>query len=244
MRLPEVHREGVRIRLLGRQRQFYGYLLPQDSYPVATAERERYLANFSELLAAVHKLHGGVRQECLLQVWKLHHEAASKQVSGHGAAWMPVVGVGVWPHKEPPHVWTVEEFKEFVPGVMPRPPIFMVFRLTGRPDQRSNVVPLMAGRGVLIYAGIEGDPERFYSQCNEYFRTFITEPLHLAYPFFFPLIDGATLPAIIDSLAERLLGPVRYYVRESGEDGGIGIWSQSELEPVMEELGFEVQRNE
>ena len=77
-----------------------------------------------------------------------------------------------------------EEFETFVPGQIPRPPISMVFRLKGKPKDLSNVLPLMAGRGAVVTAQIKKrSPEEFYKRCETYFRTFITEPLHLAFPF-------------------------------------------------------------
>lgn len=227
------------LQVLGQQHRFFSYLFPAGDYPVPAGERETYLGILGRLESVLDESFGG-SQEILLQMWKLHHEGASKQLSGNGRAWVPVVGVGVWPHKPPPAVWTREEFEAFVPGEMPRPPISMVFRLKGERTQRANVLPVMGGRGALIQAWVQGDPEEFYKDCAEYFRGFITEPLHLAYPFFFPLIDASTLRAITPELADRLLGRVQYYVRESAEDRGLLILSRSSLDVVFKELRWEL----
>ena len=228
------------VRALGRQHDFYAYVLPTGDYPVATSERERYLGILADSLETLDALDGG-SPENLLQVWKLHHEGASKQVSINGRAWIPVTGVGVWPDREPPHVWTVEEFSQFEPGKVPRPPIFMVFRLKGAREQRENVLPLMGGRGAMIQAGVAGDLEAFYQQCSQYFRDFIVEPLHLAYPFFFPLLEAKTLPALSAEVSERVLGGLRYYVRESPEDNGVFILSRSDLGPAFRNLRWKIE---
>lgn len=239
MTQPEIDSRGLQLRALGVQHWFHIYLLSTAEYPLPASDRERYLESMQLLLNCLDSLYTDTTQECLLQVWKLHHEAASKHLSGNGPLWVPIVGAGIWPHKQPPHVWTVEEFKEFEPGIMPRPPVSMVFRLKGKQEHRANVLPLMGGRGVLILAGLQGDPDAYYAQCNEYFRTFIKEPLHLAYPFFFPLIDANTLPDVSVEIAEKLLGGVQYYIRESCEDGGILIFSRLPLEPVAKNLDWQ-----
>jgi hypothetical protein len=240
MKDPDSTSTPIRLQALGQQHQFFAYLLPAGNYPVPAAERESYLEILARMETALYRFPSG-SQETLLQMWKLHHEGASKQLSKNGKSWVPVVGVGVWPNKPPPAVWTREEFEAFVPGEMPRPPISMVFRLKGESRQRANVLPLMGGRGALIQAWIQGDAEEFYKDCEQYFRTFITEPLHLAYPFFFPLLDSATLPSITAELADRLLSRVQCYIRESSEDRGVLILSRSSLEPVLKELYWEVE---
>ncbi len=241
MRPPDATLAQVQIQALGRQHEFFAYLWACGNYPLAGEERDSYLETLAKLEKALDAAFGE-SQETLLQMWKLHHDGASKQLSKNGPAWMPVVGVGVWPHKPPPAVWTREEFETFVPGEIPRPPISMVFRLKGERKRRTNVWPLLGGRGAVIQARIQGDPEEFYKQCEQYFRTFITEPLHLAYPFFFPLFDAQTLPAIKPELADRLLGGVQYYLRESAEDRGVLIVSPEDLAPLFRELGWQVQQ--
>jgi hypothetical protein len=117
----------------------------------------------------------------------------------------------------------------------------MVFRLKGKSKDLSNVLPLMAGRGAVITAGIQGDPEEFYKRCEVYFRGFITEPLHLAFPFYFPLFDGSTIPALSADLTNQLLGSVQYYLRESMEDGGLLLLTKSAIDPLFKELNWTVE---
>jgi len=241
MKQPNVISNRIQVQAVGQHHGFLAYLAPAGGYPVPETDRDRYLSIYAQLIGALDELHG-TAQETLLQMWKLHHDGASKQLSKHGADWIPIIGTGVWLHKSPPSLWTVEEFESFVPGEVPRPPILMLFRLKGQRKQLANVLPLLGGRGVLIQAGIQGDPDQFYRICEDYFRTFITEPLHLAYPFFFPLIDGGALPAIPPDLVDRVLGRVQYYIRESAEDGGIIILSQSPLDPVFDDLGWQLER--
>jgi len=231
----------MRVEALEKQHDFFCYLVPVASFPVPAMERDSYVNALSRLEDSLVKIHGGSR-ETLLQVWKLHHDGASKQVSKNGAAWMPVLGMGIWPHQPPPLLWSKEEFENLVPGEIPRPPVFMVFRLKGQ--RLDNVLPLMGGRGALIQLGIQGDPEEFYRRCELHFRNFITEPLHSAYPFFFPLIDVGTLPSLELELTERILGTVTFYLRESPENGGVFILSRLSLKGCFENLGWQVVHHE
>jgi len=231
----------VQIRALGERYLFSSYLWPVSSFPVPAAEREAYLSRLFKLNTSLGIPRGGTG-ETLLQLPHLHHESANDLVSKHGAAWMPKVGVGVWPHRPPPGIWTREEFEGFVPGQTPRPPISMVIRLEGEPRNRENVLHLMGGRGVLIRAGLLSNSDEFYRYLDQYFRTFITDPLHLAFPFFFPLFEASTLPEINPDVAGRLLARVEFYWRESVEDGGVLILSKGTLEPQFKDLGWEVTK--
>ena len=238
--------ERVSVRALDAVHDFFAYLLPVEAYPFSEEERPPYLSILQELLEALertHSSHQPVAHEILLQMWKLHHAAASKQLSKNGAAWVPMFGVGVWPHKPAPALWTKEEFESFTPGEVPRPPIFNVFRLKGQRKATASVPSLMAGRGAFMQIGVQGNPDEFYSRCELYFRTFITEPLHLAYPFFFPLLDFEGFASLSEEVADRLLKPVQYYVRESIEDGGLLILSRSQLHAVFEGLHWNVQEH-
>jgi hypothetical protein len=228
----------VRVRTLQPPRHgFFVYLLAAN-YPLSGRAREEYLAVFAELDQKLRVLHGGA-PETLVQMPQLHHEAASEFLSKHGADWMPEIGVSVWPHKPPPALWTQKEFQEFVPGEIPRPPISMVFRLNGPAEKRKNVAALMGGRGAVIHIWLQGSPQDFYRREEEYFREFITDPLHLAFPFFFPLLDFEALRSIPDELAGRLLGPVKVYARESMEDKGLLILSADTLASIFSGLGWE-----
>ena len=93
----------IRVHHLGEQQGFFHYLLRLPTYPLAGDEREQHVARLIELVDALQAQYGG-SQEILLQMWKLNHDHASKEVSKNGVAWIPLVGVGVWPHKSPPAV--------------------------------------------------------------------------------------------------------------------------------------------
>lgn len=233
----------MQLQPLEQQHGFFCYLLKVATYPLPATDRELYLGILARLEQELAGIHGG-SHEILLQVWKLHHDHASKQVSKNGRAWAPVIGMGIWPHQPPPALWTQEEFDNLVPGEVPRPPILMVIRLKGKREDCNNVLPLTAGRGALIEFGTQGQAEKFYEGCEEYFRDFITEPLHAAYPFFFPLIDARTLSSFAPELVDRLLGPMTFYLRESPEDGGLLVLSKRSLNGFFEELGWRISHNE
>lgn len=234
-------REPVQLKFLGRQRQFFTYLLEGCSYPLEGPTREHYLDLFSLLdksLAARCENAG----EAMLLMSQLHHDNASENLSKYGRAWMPEIGVAVWPHQPPPAVWTKEEFENFVPGEIPRPPVALVFRLNGAPPDRSNVLPLMGGRGVLTHFWLRGSVQDFYQGTDRYFRSVITDQVHLSFPFFFPLLDGGALEATPAELVDRILAPVKCYVRESVEDKGLLIVSSDDLEETFRGLGWSVER--
>ncbi len=229
------------IRQLPSRHRLYTYLLGGIQFPLKGDDRIAYVELLQRLLTALDARYPGPR-ETLLQFWMLHYDAASKQLSKNGRDWQPLFGLGVWPNRPPPAVWTVEEFEATVPGEFPRPPVVMLVRLKGAPPALANVPPLMGGRGALLYCGIAGDPEQHYRACEDYFQTFIEEPLQKAYPFHFPLIEGSTLAAIGEDVAGILFGRVRYYVRESAEDNGLLLISPDPLDAVFRQLGWRLEQ--
>jgi len=229
--------EQVRVRALGRQHHYFSYLIEVSAYPVPLPQREAYLELFGRLSQSLTAAHDAPPEVTLLLA-QLHHENANVNLSKHGRAWVPDLGVAVWPHKPPPEVWTQEEFEGFVPGVIPRPPVSMVFRLNGAAPDRANVLPVMAGRGTLTHFWLRGSAKEFYQATGEYFRSVITDEVHLAFPFYFPLLDGGTVEAMPVDLVDRLLAPVKCYVRESVEDQGLVIVSSDDLEPMFRGMGW------
>ncbi len=229
------------IRQLPREHQFYSYLLGGIMYPLKGDDRTIYLELLAKLLAVLDARFPCTR-ETLLHFWMMHFDAASKQLSKNGRDWQPLFGLGVWPHKPPPAVWTVDEFEATVPGDFPRPPVVMLVRLKGPPAGVANVPALLGGRGALLFAGIAGDSEPHYRACEDYFQTFIHEPLQKAYPFHFPLFDGSTLQATSAEVAGILLGRVRYYLRESAEDKGLLAIAPEPLDAVFRELGWQLEQ--
>jgi hypothetical protein len=229
----------TRLRFVGQQHQFYCYLLESAAYPVPLEQRAQYLYCFDQLDNALTARYRKPAEPMLLMS-QLHVEGASENLSKYGASWMPEIGVAVWPHKPPPAIWSKEEFQSFVPGEIPRPPIAMIFRLNGTVPNRANVLEVMGGRGALAHVWLYGARDEFYKGTDRHFRAVVTDRLHLAFPFFFPLLDSGTLLAMPEELVSRLFLPMQCYIRESTEDKGLLIIADEDLRPVIESLGWSV----
>ncbi|MGH9439783.1 MAG: hypothetical protein ACRD22_18380, partial [Terriglobia bacterium] len=124
------------------------YLLPVSGFPAPEGEIEPlrdFLVRFTGIIA--HEW--GLSVELFLEFWQLKQEGA-RILSGHGRTWKPVTGMGVWPGREPPTLWSPEDFKKLEPGQLPPPVSYTVFRIGADAKTRLEVLETMAGLGSTI----------------------------------------------------------------------------------------------
>src|SRR5579884_1417616 len=80
----------------------------------------------------------------------LHEGNAADLVRKHGAQWIPETGLGVWPDREPPRLWSAEDFHELDPGQKIRPMMYTVFHVSGGTEASEHALSTLAGSGTLI----------------------------------------------------------------------------------------------
>jgi hypothetical protein len=176
--------------------------------------------------------------EFFLQFNQLHNENGSSKLSTNGRKWMPRLGLGVWPDRDPPSLWTPEEFQNLSPGEMIRPLMHQVFQsmapIPGRHDCRNAFFGIGSGLTVLVKEGDTG----FVQRTTSILRPRITEPSFQAFEFYIPLLEARSLAATDAATTDEWLPGVQCYVRESCEDGGILIVSRVPLEKTLQDNGL------
>ncbi len=83
--------------------------------------------------------------EVFLQLEQLHAPGVRELFAMYAPQWIPEVGLGVWPHRDPPVKWSEKEFMEVGPNEKLRAMMFQVFRITAENRMRDHAVDCMLG---------------------------------------------------------------------------------------------------
>lgn len=211
-------------------------LIPVSQFPVLQEER-------TSLVVILRMLSGellrtpGLSGEVFLQFNQIHVENGATLLSEHGRSWMPQPGLGVWPDREPPTLWTKEDFEMLPIGARPRALSHQVFRISGASQARDEARDVMLGRGTVIEIFIEESSNVFLNKAKEALLPKITERAFRSYGFYVPLIDRKSIEASGEGKLANWLAGTTAYVRESVEDQGILVISSHPLGPLMERMG-------
>ena len=215
-------------------------LAPVSGFPVPEVE----LAPVRELvqrLTFTIQQEGNLSAEVFVQFAHLHVGDGSERLRRHGRDCLPELGLGVWPDREPPELWTAEYFASLGPGEKPRPLMHQVYRLAGSAEARAKASTEMLGRGTIVHVLTPHPTKELLEKC----RAILLPPLRTpftAFSFYVPLLEAASVRAATAPQMEAWLAGVEVYIRESVEDTGVVIIARQPLEPILEKLGAKVER--
>jgi hypothetical protein len=165
-----------------------------------------------------------------------HKDGSSIHFSSKGKDWLPRLGLGVWPDRRPPAIWTREDFDNLGPGQKPRTLRNQVFQITHSPKAREEARNSMLGWGGMMQV-MSADGQKFLERSREALLPAIKDPCFNCFPFYLPLLEGKSLMhGKADELNSWLCG-ASVYIRESPEDRGILIVSTESLQPIFKVLG-------
>ena len=216
---------------------FEAFVLPATKFPVPEREYSAirgFLNKFMAMLTARWKL----SLEVFIQLEQFDDQAARDAFRPHAASWIPEVGLGVWPDRDPPAIWTQDEFMEATAeGKRPRPLMYQVFRITASKKARSHAHEVLLPFGSLVEFMTRKDFEALAAQAEEVLLPTIQDPSFTCFPFYVPLLEAKTLTSGSVRQLEAWFCGASVYIRESFEDNGILIAASEPLTPVLEELG-------
>jgi len=204
------------------------------AWPVPNEDRPAWLELYAVLHSRLFPDPG--RVIAALQLWRLHIGGGAALLSRNALLWRPQFGVGVWLDQPPPTLWTVEEFLKAVPGAGMRPPIYQVARLAPEGCDLLAICKDVGGRGAWLAFSVTCDPEAFLQTEAPLYRSWIEEQSIAAYEFFIPLLKASSLSAGLFTQRQRHFAAVRNYMRESDEDGGLLIVSESPVQPLLDSI--------
>lgn len=191
-----------------------------------------FFARFSD--AAGRTL--GLTSEVFLQFAQLQVGDRAAVLTEHGRAWLPQQGLGVFPDRKPPTIWTVEECLDVEPG--PRSVlVHQVFHVQAGPEASRDARDRMLGAGVVVQIMTAEGAEALLRRGREVLLPPIREQTFRAFPLYIPLLEkrsftGAKAPQVSDWLCGAAV-----YIRESAEDNAMLIVSREPLAPVLRQLG-------
>ena len=160
----------------------------------------------------------------------------------HGREWLPDLGLGVWPDREPPGLFTREEFENWIPGTKMREILCEVFRISASSEQRSKARDTMLRFGSVVEILTPNTTAEFLGKTKPVYLGFIESRAHRCFPYYIPLLEGKTLENMTADQLSHWCPGVSVYVRESVQDQGVLIASTMPLSEILEEVGGEVPK--
>ena len=211
-------------------------LLPVSAFPIPKTEF-LLLAAVVESVAreAINSLH--LSAEVFLQVEQSDDPGFRNLYAGRAARWMPELGLGIWPDREPPVCWSTEQFKKLRPGEKPRALMHQVLWISGPRQVKAEASAAMLPFGPLLQIMTRDDGATFLERATSLLLPPLTDRTFTGYPFYVPLLEFGSLARATSEQVETWLCGASLYIRESFEDTGILIVSREPLAPLLEGLG-------
>jgi len=207
--------------------------------PVPLEEEDRALLRrmFQPFLEEVLKEYPGFHPHGLLQYNQLNRGNASRIMSDRFIAWRIDNGLGYWPEREPPALWSEEDFTNLGIGEAPRPLMHQVFGINqGLPAVR-EAFDLLLGLGPLVFTLSEDSAEAVKGRATAQFRPLIEEPALRMFAYCYPLLCQATFDRKHEEKLDSWTCGIHFFLRESPEENGIFIASRRPLDRVWEAAG-------
>jgi len=152
--------------------------------------------------------------------------------------WRPALGLGVWPDRPSPTLWTREDLIDLGPNEKPRPLMYQLLRVTAPSPARHEARNTLFELGSMMQIMLP-DPALFFRNSKHVLLAKVTEPILRAYPFYVPLLDTTSIGACENAHdLKQLLCGASVYLRHSSEDGGLLLISEHPLDTFWDQLGF------
>lgn len=218
-------------------------LLGVTAFPIPKEELQRakgFLQNFG-LREAVGRRFSA---ETFIQVEQSDDGDCRRIYSERAREWIPEVGLGVWPDREPPVTWAQEEFMAVGPDKRIRPLMYQILRITASPKAKADAFSAMLPFGPALQILTHDDGETLLDKATRLLLPSLKDPSYTCYPFYVPLLDKKGLTSATLEQLEAWFCGASVYIRESFEDKGILIVAREPLGPIMEKLGGRFESGE
>ncbi|HLJ88288.1 MAG TPA: hypothetical protein VKZ53_15825 [Candidatus Angelobacter sp.] len=200
-----------------------------ESYDALRLFLERVVAHFTGTLGCNH--------EGFIQLVRFRPQEVVHRFSDNARKWLPQMGMGVWPDREPPRMWTSKDIENMDPQTGMPTLLYTVFRITAQGNARLDAMHTMAGTSCALQVFSQLETKKLMDYLKEVSLEFIRDRVFRVFPWYVPLLSLTGLKDPVSPVTLRILQNIRLYVRESVEDGGILIVSREPLEDLLPSLG-------
>jgi hypothetical protein len=217
-------------------------VLPVSGFPLPEPECSR-LAGILRRISEAAAKRWNLFSEVFLELEQMKGLECRYRFADHGRDWLPEVGLGVWPDRDPPALFTREEFENWIPGTPMRELLCEVFRISTSPRQRSEARDAMLTFGPVVEILTPDTTAEFFGRTKPVYLDFIESRAHRCFPYYIPLLEGKTLENMTPDQLSHWCPGVSVYIRESFQDHGVLIASILPISEILEELGGRVQQS-
>ncbi len=214
------------------------FLLPLSAFP--TPEEELAAARqWLQKLSAAFVRQQKLTAEVFIQMDRLHLGDGVDRFCDHAVKWLPASGLGVWPDREPPTLWTDDEFKNLGEGEQPRTFMYQVFHIGGPSEAREQARDVMLGLGTVLEMLTADETGALLKKCRDLLLPPIQDRAFKNFPLYVPLLEGRSVAEASAEQLDAWTCGASVYIRESNEDHGILLLSKEPLDSILEAIGCE-----
>lgn len=224
----------IRMALIPLPSPWSGLRLQVSGFPVPEQELLPAGEFIRKAMALILQRDGGT-PETFIQFTQLHLGGGAKRLASRGQEWLPRQGLGVWPDREPPHGWTLEELRDLLPSEKVRPLMDIVLRITSAGKQ-NDARDAMLGTGTVLQFLVPSSGE-FLAAARNLLLPPITDPSYTTFAFYVPLLQGASVTNSPLKQTDLWMCGAHAFLRESPEDEGILLFARGSLDDILREAG-------
>lgn len=211
------------IQEIGVPEPWSAAIVKVGKYPIVHDERKylnQKILRWWQPFASKQKL----TSSTWIQMNALHLERGSNKLSENGRTWLPMTGLGVWPDREPPRLWSSKDFSDRDFGT-PLPPLMhTVFHVSAGPEACDHARTTMFGSGAVLSLLLDEPASSYHARMRRVLLPPIQEPALRGHPFYVPLLDANSLQSVREpQTLNRWMSATRLYLRESVEDEGMMV---------------------
>jgi hypothetical protein len=232
----------VTLKTLRAPSPWQAFVLPVSGFPLPEPESNKLAAFLTRISGSAAK-RWKLFPEVFLELEQMKGLECRYRFADHGRQWLPEVGLGVWPDREPPDLLTREEFENWIPGTPMREVLCEVFRISTSQEQRSKAREEMFMYGPVVEILTPDTTAEFLGKTKPVYLDFIKSRAHRCFPFYVPLLEGKTLENMTSDQLTHWCPGVSVYFRESFQDQGVLIASIMPISEILVELGGRVQQS-
>jgi len=230
----------IQLKGLVAQPPWEAYWLPLSGFPVPEHEVAPLREFLRALTGSLMKAQG-LSLEVLIQFNQVYLGDGPSRFSDHAREWMPQQGLGIWPDRDPPTLWSLQDFERLAPGEKLRNFMYQLFRVSGPQAVKENARDVMLGLGTIVEILAPGSTDALLEQSRQLFLPPIKERAFRSFPFYLPLVERKSLEGAKPGQLDEWFCGATVYIRESSEDTAVLIACRTPLAPVLENLGARLE---